>query len=429
MASSDSEDGYYSNAAKKMRLAREQLKKLQSTDVEEIKCGAKTKEENSKVNVVNNSIATQSVIDPIDDDLIIDEIIAKNSKPTPKLRRGRKTKEISPETVEPVTKIRGRGRGRGSKRARGSKNNVTNSNQNSTLSELLNTGQINTLNTIQTLASRRGRGRRGRRGRGRSSFSPDSSIEEIMQELLPHFMGGGRGCQIHNGTRSHTINNTPSHVVSQISQMYPTYSVGNTDEYPDKSDDIPLFSKPSKTTPDEVVLLDDDDDTDNLDNEPLSVKVTWRSQEIFKFTIRKYQKLTQIFETFSKKENVEQDKLLFTYNNKILTQNDTPASIDYNIAKFIDGGVVSHSVKPINRVKIVNGIKIKFQCQNVKKPIEVTIGSNDKLLSAMTECAEHLKVPVNKLKFEFDGDIVAGTHTPQQLDLENGDCIDVKIIN
>nr|CAW30927.1 hypothetical protein [Papilio dardanus] len=205
----------------------------------------------------------------------------------------------------------------------------------------------------------------------------------------------------------------------------PIFSVGNTLEYEDQLEGQKLFSKENT----DVILLDDSDMLD--ENEELSVKVYWRSSEYHPFKIRKFQKLTTIFKYFAEKENVSENNLLFMYNDRILKSDDTPDSIKYNIAKFIDGGVINRDVTKLVKKTTdnSNGIKIKFQCQNIKKPLEVTVEANDKLSLAMIKCAEHLEMPLNKLKFIFDGDSITGNMTPEELELEGGECIDVKIIS
>ncbi|XP_045784347.1 uncharacterized protein CG4449-like [Maniola jurtina] len=467
MSSSDSDDGFYSNVNvfKKIRLAREQLRKNLECQEGSTENTGKSHEGSSTVNDVNvakitenlpNTTTNDSFIDSVEDDLILDEIIAKNSKPARGRGRGRgrKKKESIVEPPKPpeVSNTRGRGRGRGGKRGRASKTNVTDTELRLDTSELLNgasnkrkrNGTSSSISEaddsiladmLSALLTSRGRGRKRR-----AAYSPNSSVEEVLERLLTGNVtrrgspwGRGRGRVGGRGGMRQPIMDRPL-VLPNINMIpsYPTYSFGNTDGYYDKSNDVPLFSKPTSTptnVTDDVVMLDSEE-TDAEDNEPLSVKVIWRSWEISKFMIRKYQKLTQIFDHFAQKENVGKDKLLFTYNNKILTCDDTPASIVYNIAKFIDGGIVSQSLRNIVHEKTkVNGIQIKFQCQNSKKPIEITIGKDDKVSLAMTQCAERLEVPLNKLKFEFDGDIVVGTNTPQQMGLENGDCIDVIILS
>lgn len=126
---------------------------------------------------------------------------------------------------------------------------------------------------------------------------------------------------------------------------YPTYSVGNTYEYPDESHGQQLFqNKPAPSK--DVEIIENDEDTE-IDNEELSVKVYWQNLEYVKFNIRKYQKLSQIFDHFAQRENVTHDKLFFTYNDKILKSTDSPDSIGYSIAKFIDGGIIKQNVSQL----------------------------------------------------------------------------------
>ncbi|XP_063631285.1 DNA repair protein Rad60 [Cydia splendana] len=238
--------------------------------------------------------------------------------------------------------------------------------------------------------------------------------------------GRGRGRNSTN-TRRPRNNSGNRSILDILQAMIPIYSVGNTDDYPDQCDNQQLFSN-QKTN--DVVEVEDLNETLE-ENELMSVKVEWRSKTILKFELRKFQKLTPIFEHFSKAENVSYDKLYFSYNGKIIKPDDTPDSIEYSIAKFIDGGIVSQSVVSTssNENEIRHGIKLKFQCQNVKKPFEIIVGPNDKMATAMLRCAEHFEKPFDKLKFEFDGDIISGKSTPRELDLEGGGCIDVKILN
>ena len=47
----------------------------------------------------------------------------------------------------------------------------------------------------------------------------------------------------------------------------------------------------------------------------------------------------------------------------------------------------------------------------------------------MTAFAAALEVPVKKIKFTFDGDPISPESTPSDLDLENDDIIDARLIS
>lgn len=241
----------------------------------------------------------------------------------------------------------------------------------------------------------------------------------------------------HRAARGRTPRRNPgrqrrSEILNILDSYAEIINVGNTDEYPDSSDTQRLFSKVD-TSNDVVTIEDEANSSMNGENEEMSVKVYWQNCDYFKFTIRRYQKLTQIFNFLSNKASVDQDKLLLTYNDRILKPDDTPDSIDYNICKFIDGGVVKHSVADIVKKNkssnIVKGIIIRFQFQNTKKQFVTEVNLDETLAISMMKCAEHLEVPIDKLKFVFDGDSLCGKQTPRQLEFEGGECIDVKIVN
>lgn len=52
----------------------------------------------------------------------------------------------------------------------------------------------------------------------------------------------------------------------------------------------------------------------------------------------------------------------------------------------------------------------------------------DPLQKAMTAFAKELGVSITKLKFSFDGDLISPTQTAEDLDMENDDCIDARVI-
>lgn len=338
------------------------------------------------------------------DEFSLDAIIANNTKAKARGRgrgRGSKRKAAS-ETFEPAERGTRSTRRRTSNSTRGRSSSADP--EPSTAPVVPNIAPVPAINDsieeiVSIVASRdsaRGRGRaaRGRRSRGRGRGRTRRELWAIFDQMFDRQLFNSSGL----------LNST----TSNSSQNYPTYSVGNTDEYPDQSDNQQLFS--TRPVTNDVEVIEDEDPLEE-DNEEMSVKVYWQSLEIFKFKIRKYQKLTQIFDYFMEKEGVSNDKLLFTYNERILKIDDTPDSINYSIAKFIDGGIVEQNVTQLaqecSKGDENNGLKLKFQCQNKKKPFETTLRPEDKLALAMMKCAEHLETPIERLKFYFDGDLIS----------------------
>ncbi|KAL4712245.1 hypothetical protein ACJJTC_011106 [Scirpophaga incertulas] len=388
MDSSDSDEDCYGNVALKLQRMKNKYieDRIESTNLLNDSSELDEIVKNTNIPIKDKTTFADEmekspgcVVNDDTDAAIIDTLIETSCKRITRSAAKRNSREITAiENIAPKRTARGRNQPSNS------------SNSNFTPAQSGTTQQNLTQQCTAPHNSTRGRGRR--RGRGRSRRS---DIRQIFESI--------------------TI---------------PTYSVGNTDEYPDQCDSQTLFSANPSTDTDSVVIIDDNE----LDeNEEMSVKVYWQSSEFVKFMIRKFQKLTQIFDYFSNRENVSQDKLFFTFNDRILKPTDTPESINYSIAKFIDGGIVNQSVSKLvtvtNSNYVKNGIKIKFQCQNVKKPFETVIGMDEKLSIAMLKYSEHIEMSLDRLKFEFDGDSLSGKTTARALDLEGGECIDVKIIS
>lgn len=131
----------------------------------------------------------------------------------------------------------------------------------------------------------------------------------------------------------------------------------------------------------------------------------------------------------------------------------------------LEGGIVPHSVTHIAEqsakkydapsdalaAAIHKKLVIKFRSKEMKNAFEVMIGKNQvcyyffvficefiwlilylcfrfqKLSVAMVKFSEEIEVPLSRLKFYFDGDLVDSESTPVSLDLEGGECLDVHV--
>lgn len=377
MSSSDSEDDCYGNIAQKLQKIKNKFEEKDKKEDEIVLVDTWEVENTAtKSNLDHNSTLNLTVTSTDNEEYTLDAIIADHSKR--KSGRGRPRKRKSPdvdfEPEESVTVNR-----RQARKTRSSyKRKVTTP----------NTSVIEVEDSPQP--ARRGRGT-GARARGRGARGGPSGRASAR----------GRG----RPPRASPRGRTSSRRSRGINSSQQIFNVGNTYEYPDECEEIELFSGNN-----DVTIVDEQDPLED-DNEEMSVKVYWQSLDVVKFQIRKYQKFTQIFQYFAEKEGVSHDKLLFMYNDKILKIDDSPESIDYSIAKFIDGGIVNRNVTELVRDKkstnsIGNGLTVKFQCQNTKKPFETSIPPNESLLRAMSKCAEHLEIPLQRLKFYFDGDLL-----------------------
>ncbi|GLV40337.1 Rad60 [Carabus blaptoides fortunei] len=207
----------------------------------------------------------------------------------------------------------------------------------------------------------------------------------------------------------------------------------NNTKTPNKSRRSKRFTKNSPTVSSfsvaKVYVVSDTEESNNTDTEvnfDVTVKVWWKSQYIEKFTIRRFEKIDAIFKHFAEKENVSEDRLLFTIHEKILMKSDTPDSLNVNAASIIEGGVLSEEKQITTTVRPTHAdrIELKVQLKDRKHPLKIYLRLTDGMNILMYQCAEELKVPSNTLKFYFDGDLIKQNDTAESLQLEGGECID-----
>ncbi|XP_013100989.2 uncharacterized protein LOC106082803 [Stomoxys calcitrans] len=170
------------------------------------------------------------------------------------------------------------------------------------------------------------------------------------------------------------------------------------------------------------------------DNPEVSVKIKWKGKpEAFK--LRKYQKFSIIFQQLAEREGTNMESMVFNLDDRIVTADDTPDSIDYKIFQFINGRVLSsildspggltsgRAKKPRNP----NEISVKVQSDKWKRPLQIDLLKTDKFRILYIKCSEELKVGIEQLKLSFDGELLELNDTPADLDLEGGEVIDLRL--
>ncbi|KAM7362062.1 DNA repair protein Rad60 [Cochliomyia hominivorax] len=170
------------------------------------------------------------------------------------------------------------------------------------------------------------------------------------------------------------------------------------------------------------------------DNPELNIKVNWKGKpEAFK--LRKYQKFAIIFKQLADRENITENNIVFNLNDRIIMADDTPDSINYKIFQFIDGRVLSNrftspgAVAANAKKRDANKITLKIQSDKWKRPLQIDLMKTDKFRILYIKCAEELKLSLDHLKLSFDGELLELNDTPQDLDMEGGEAIDLRIKN
>nr|CAD7194029.1 unnamed protein product [Timema douglasi] len=217
----------------------------------------------------------------------------------------------------------------------------------------------------------------------------------------------------------------------------------------DLTDEVSLPVKPSPVIIDNLILSDDEmiepgiessdnsstkqsyDQSEDLVNPEITIMVHWRCLEWKKFTIRKYQPITSIFQHFAKAEGVSEDRICFEWEGKYPRITDTPDSLGIEYLAMFDGGTAAstgantRAASPARSKLDANTLELKVQRKGVKRPMMVRIKKTDQMIVLMVQCAEQLNLPLDKLKFSFDGEDVNKSDTPAYLELEGGECVDL----
>ncbi|GLH06645.1 Uncharacterized protein GBIM_12119 [Gryllus bimaculatus] len=199
----------------------------------------------------------------------------------------------------------------------------------------------------------------------------------------------------------------------------------------------------------EVVILSSDDDKDVDDvqyceskssnthilntssadlNETESIDLTLDDIEEDEDTL--HQTFSIVFEELASKENVPVDKILLILRDKIfISKDDSPESLNISVVDLIEGGITKEAHKNISNRKETKKNLLEFKCvlKDRKKPLLVSIRKSDSMHCLMEKASELLECSLEKLKFKFEGEELEGRATPEELELEGGEVIEVFI--
>lgn len=162
-----------------------------------------------------------------------------------------------------------------------------------------------------------------------------------------------------------------------------------------------------------------------LENYEMSILIRWNGK-YEKFTHRRHQKFEDIMKCLAEREKVDIKNICLDFEEKFLESDETPHSIDYKAGKFICGRVLALDNSKIQKAKKdPNLINIKIQSQSFKKPLSMKIMKNEPMKIVIIKLAEELKCKPEKIHFKFDGDKITGDQTPEDIEMEGGEILDL----
>lgn len=167
-------------------------------------------------------------------------------------------------------------------------------------------------------------------------------------------------------------------------------------------------------------------------NVEVSVRVVWKGCSTKKFSLRKFQKIKEIYEYYAKLEGIDEGRILFTLRDKTVSPNDTPMTLSIGVSS-LEGGVMDEADVASDAAQNANSdvqadpnaLKLQVQRKGVREKHTVYAYPHEKISVLISKLSEDLKIPVSSIKLVFDGDHLSPDSTPNDYELEGDECIDL----
>lgn len=190
-----------------------------------------------------------------------------------------------------------------------------------------------------------------------------------------------------------------------------------------KLDDEPLWC----LSDDSSDLFCLDDDVPSGQERDLALMVQSPSR-VLKFTIAPSAQFGDIFAQLAKEFDVAPSQIILTWKEGPIQAEDTPSLLGITPADILECIVRKCApAKPVAPVHKKNAMTVKFQCSNKRMTESIEVSKDEPLLEGAQAFAEKASLELSKLVLKFDGDKVDPRMTPDQLGIEDGDCVDVSV--
>jgi len=161
------------------------------------------------------------------------------------------------------------------------------------------------------------------------------------------------------------------------------------------------------------------------------VKIRWKYGTIIRTEINKTNKLGVLFDRFCSQVKADPNEVVFSVEGRDLKRTDTVESATLTVTTFVDASERDTNVVGENEDLPDVGdetVELKVQSSDRKRVERVRIRHNDKFEVLMLKYAEVVGIKLEALRFIFDGEVLNRFDTPEDLDLEGGECIDAHVI-
>lgn len=171
---------------------------------------------------------------------------------------------------------------------------------------------------------------------------------------------------------------------------------------------------------DDLLCLDDTfDDT--------MLVMVQSDKKLFKYHMKLDETFEGIFMQLSKEFDVSPSKILLTLKDGTVQMQDTPTTLNMSARDILGCIVKKFASGCASVVAREDLISLRFQCSNKRTQHTVEVGKGQPLVEGLKTFAEKISTDLSRLVVKFDGDKVNPSETPDDLGIEDGDCIDVVI--
>lgn len=160
----------------------------------------------------------------------------------------------------------------------------------------------------------------------------------------------------------------------------------------------------------------------DADSNIITIKFEWKG-EIIRMKIIKDDRLGIAFDKLSNEISVEVVSLSFTFEEIRLRRDDTVEGLGLGITSVIRVEKLLNPSKAEENE--TNLITLNLRTKDKKDKNSLSIRPTDKMKVLMEKYAEETGKQLSNLKFIFDGDKLDPMETPESLELEGGECIDI----
>ncbi|CAL1278310.1 unnamed protein product [Larinioides sclopetarius] len=158
----------------------------------------------------------------------------------------------------------------------------------------------------------------------------------------------------------------------------------------------------------------------------VTLKINYLS-ETSKITVGENEKFSSIFSKIADLFKLKITEVTLCLREEIINFDETPQSLKVKAWEIIDC-IPYKSAEEMQDDADSSKILIKMQSNDSKKKIDIYAHKLEKFRDIMERYANVRSLPLKDLIFEFDGEKINDSDTPDNLDMESGSCVDVKVI-